>query len=168
MKSQSEEMDRGQASREADAVVEGSPSAKKSRLYPPRYAGIEAIEAHGDEEAGLDYMPEEVTEELMGYGGDEDDDPPEVSEAELTALDIEAKEKEIERTLKLPAMEESTEEDVTKENGYIISAKMVITWKHRLGQGGWFRRTLVRGNGTKICSHLANDHPHHLESRTHS
>ena len=69
--------EKGKASRESDSAVEGSPSAKKSGLYPPHYAGIEAVEAHGDEEAGLDYMLEEVTEEHMGYGGDEDDDPPE-------------------------------------------------------------------------------------------
>ena len=27
-----------------------------------------------------------------------------------------------------------------KERGYIISTKFVLTWKHRLEQGGWFRR----------------------------
>lgn len=85
-------------------------------------------------------MPEQITEEHMGYGGDEDDDPPEVPEWELNALDEEAKDKEIERMLKLPAMEEAKTGDVEEDNGYVISAKMVITWKHRLEQGGWFRR----------------------------
>ena len=127
--------------KEVEHEAEGSPSMKKSRLYPPHYAGIEAVEVHGDEEAGLDYMPEDITEEHMGYGGEEGEDPPEMSEAEIEVqLDEEAKEKEIARMLKLPAMQESKEEDVVKENGYIISTKMVITWKHRLEQGGWFRR----------------------------
>ena len=126
--------------KETEHEPEGSPSAKKSRLYPPHYAGIEAVEVHGDEEAGLDYMPEDITEEHMGYGGEEGEDPPEMTEAEVEALDEEAKEKEIERMLKLPAMEESKGEGVAKENGYIISTKMVTTWKHRLEQGGWFRR----------------------------
>lgn len=76
---------REKGSRKAENAVEGSPSAKTARLYPPHYAGIESIEAHGDEEAGLEYMPEEINDEPMGYGGEEDD-PPEVTEEELMAL----------------------------------------------------------------------------------
>lgn len=44
---------------------------------------------------------EEITEEIeenMCFGGEEDDDPPEVTEDEHMALDEEAKSKEIERT----------------------------------------------------------------------
>ena len=69
-------------------------------MYPPHYAGIDSIETHGNEEAGLEYM-EEITEEIeenMCFGGEEDDDPPEVTEDEHMALDEEAKSKEIERT----------------------------------------------------------------------
>ena len=44
------------------------------------------------------------------------------------------------RMKKIPAMEESTEEDVRSSNGYIISTKFVVCWKHRVEHGGWFRR----------------------------
>ena len=45
-------------------MVSASPS-KLARLYPPHYAGIQAIEAHGHEEIGAELIPEEVNEELF-------------------------------------------------------------------------------------------------------
>lgn len=50
--------------KEAEHVVSASPS-KLARLYPPHYAGIQAIEAHGHEEIGAELIPEEVNEELF-------------------------------------------------------------------------------------------------------
>ena len=82
-----------------------SPS-KVARLYPPHYAGIQSVEAHGDEEVGQDLIPEEVNEEMFaGYGGNEDEEPPITTEAHLQMLDEQAKKNEVERMLRMPAME---------------------------------------------------------------
>ena len=37
-------------------------------------------------------------------------------------------------------MEEATESEVQESAGYVITTKMVNTWKHRVEKGGWFRR----------------------------
>lgn len=63
-----------------------------------------------------------------------------MSEEELERLDKEAKEKEINRTLQIPAMIETDQQEVEDTGGYVISAKEVMCWKHRLEQGGWFCR----------------------------
>ena len=138
-----EEKDAVRATRPAEHEAEGSPSGKIARLYPPHYAGIQSVEAHGDEELGLEHIPEEMNEEMQySYGGEEDGDPPEVTQEELDALDCdkEATKVEIERMLKIPAMEESTNEEVRACSGYTMSTRLVYTWKHRVEQGGWFRR----------------------------
>ena len=123
-----------------EIAASASPS-KMSRLYPPHYAGIQAIEAHGDEELGTDLIPDELNEELFaGYGGEEDEDPPITSEEHLQLLDNEARKVEVQRMLDIPAMKESTREEVADCGGYIISTKFVQTWKHRVERGGWFRR----------------------------
>ena len=135
--------------RTPEAPIESAPTDRSAQasttssgpLYPPHFAGVNAVEAHGDEEVGVDYIPEDVMEEEMwGYGGEEGDDPPEVSEEELEHLDAMAREKEINRMLEMPAMVEVGAEEVEANGGYIISTKEVMCWKHRLDQGGWFRR----------------------------
>ena len=136
-----EEKDAVRPTRPAEHEAEGSPSGKIAKLYPPHYAGIQSVEAHGDEELGLEHIPEEMSEEMQySYGGEEDGDPPDVTQEELDALDKEATKVEIERMLKIPAMEESTNEEVRACSGYTISTRLVYTWKHRVEQGGWFRR----------------------------
>ena len=81
--------------RPIDHEAEGSPGGKMARLYPPHCAGAQSVEVHGDEEVSVDYIPEETNEELQfGYGGEEDGDPPEVTQEE--------------RMLSIPAMEESS------------------------------------------------------------
>ena len=77
---------------------------------------------------------------FAGYGVNEDEEPPITSEEHLQMLDEQAKKNEVERMLEMPAMEKSSQEEVGECNGYTISTKSVITWKHRLEQGGWFRR----------------------------
>ena len=125
---------------EEDKITSASPS-KIPRLYPPHYAGIQAIEAHGDEEMDDNLIPEELTEDLFaGYGGNEDDEPPITTEAHLERLDHEARLNEVNRMINIPAMVECDPGEVEREGGYIISTKFVLTWKHRLEQGGWFRR----------------------------
>ena len=136
-----EQNDAAATTRPAEHEAEGSPSGKIARLYPPHYAGIQSVEVHGDEEMGLEHIPEEMNEEMQySYGGEEDGDPPEVTQEELDALDKEAAKVEIERMLKIPAMEESTDEEVRACSGYTISTRLVYAWKRRLEQGGWFRR----------------------------
>ena len=125
---------------DGDQAVPDSPS-KVARLYPPHYAGIQSIEAHGDEEVGQDMIPEEVNEEMFaGYGGNEDDEPPIATEEHLQLLDEQAKQNEVECMLKMPAMEKASREEVEECSGYTISTKFVIAWKRRLEKGGWFRR----------------------------
>ena len=86
-------------------------------------------------------IPEDLSEEFFaGYGGNEDDEPPITSEAHLERLDHEARLNEVSRMIKIPAMVECEPGEVEKEGGYIISTKFVLTWKHRLEQGRWFRR----------------------------
>ena len=128
---------------EAEGSPRMSPSYNTGHLYPPHYAGVGAIgvEPHGDEDIDMELMPEDVLEEhLMGYGGEGGDDPPEVTEEELELLDKEACNTEIERMLEMPAMMEVQKTEVEQDEGYMLSAKMVMRWKHRLEKGGWFRR----------------------------
>ena len=42
--------------------------------------------------------------------------------------------------LEMPAMIETDRAEIELTEGYIISTKMVMCWKHRLEKGGWFRR----------------------------
>ena len=131
--------------RKAEDEGEESPS---KRLYPPYFAGIQAVvEVHGDEEAeGVGYIDQELEdlmyaeEEQAVFEGGEDDEPPHMSEEELEGLDAEAKKVEVDRMLQMPAMRKATKEEIEAENGYIISTKVVYTWKHRLEKGGWLRR----------------------------
>ena len=81
----------------------------------------------------------DLTDELL-YANDEADDPPITSDERLQEMDKEAKQREVDRLKKIPATEESTEEDVRSNDGYIISTKFVVCWKRRVEQGGWYRR----------------------------
>ena len=125
---ESEQRERGhdEPMRTLEASPRGSPS---SRLYPPTYAGVNAVnvEIHGDEEIDLELIPNEVEEDFFAYGGEEDEDPPEVTEERLAELDAQAREKEIQRMIEMPAMIESDEEEVTRSEGCIISTKEVYT-----------------------------------------
>ena len=119
---------------ESEEVMASASPNKSSRLYPPHNARIQAIEA-------TDLIPDEINEELFArYGGEEDEDPPITFEEHLQLLDSEARKVEVQRMLDIPAMEESTREEVAECGGYIISTKFVQTWKHRVEKGGWFRR----------------------------
>lgn len=62
--------------------------------------------------------------------------PPEVSEEELSVLDEAAEQKEVERLIGMGVLVEV----VDGQKGYVITTKMVNTWKRRLEAGGWFRR----------------------------
>ena len=128
--------------RPRDEEAQMSPSsspAKVARLYPPHFAGIQAVEVHGDEEFDYAMVPEEVIEELqvddMG-----DEEPPITTDEHLKMLDYEAKNNEVDRMVSIPVMEEVNAEEVKTNGGYLISTKFVYCWKHRIERGGWFRR----------------------------
>ena len=44
------------------------------------------------------------------------------------------------RLLEIPVMQKSDEAEKAEAEGYTITTKFVITWKHRVEKGGWFRR----------------------------
>ena len=96
------------ASRPRDEGTETHPAAsptKMARLYPPHFAGIQSIEAHGDEEFDYEMVPEEVTEELQGDGGEEEE-PLIATDEHVRMLDQEAKSNEVDRMVSVPVMEE--------------------------------------------------------------
>ena len=79
------------AEEDAGTVVSASPN-QLARSYPPHYAGIQAVGAHGDEETENSFILEEINEELFaGYGGEEDDNPPITTDQHLQLLDAEAR-----------------------------------------------------------------------------
>ena len=45
-----------------ETSTQASPTSS-GPLYPPHFAGVNVVEAHGDEEVGVDYIPEDVMEE---------------------------------------------------------------------------------------------------------
>ena len=110
-----------------------------ARLYPPHFAGIQAVEVHGDEEFDYDMVPEETNEELQRNEA-EDEEPPITTDEHLKMLDQEAKKNEVDRMVSIPVMEEVNAEEVKDKGGYLISTKFVYCWKHRIERGGWFRR----------------------------
>ena len=140
-------------SRKAEEDAEGSPSPKSSRLYPPAYAGIKAVEVHGDEdEINTELLDEEFFEDMReeyaeeSYGdeyiieGEDDDKAPEVSPELLERIQRQSKSIEVDRLLEIPVMHQSSSEEVESSGGYIISTKMVYAWRHRIEKGGWFMR----------------------------
>ena len=66
-----------------------------------------------------------------------DGKPPEVDEATLAKLDLEAEEAEVSRLVETGVL---LPPDAMEEDGYSITTKMVITWKHRKEKGEWFQR----------------------------
>ena len=53
--------------RELEGSPRMAPAHDTGRLYPPHYAGIDAIglEPHGDEEVDMELMPDELIEEQL-------------------------------------------------------------------------------------------------------
>ena len=135
--------------RKAEAEAEGSPSPKGGRLYPPGFAGINRLGFHGDEEEweylggceeGMDWEEKDEEKRPEKDESEDEEEPPKVSEEELAVLDEEAKREEIRRLLEIPVMQKSDEAEKAEAEGYTITTKFVITWKHRVEKGGWFRR----------------------------
>ena len=48
---------------ELEASPRAAPSSSMGRLYPPHYAGVDMIEAHGDEEVDNELIPDDVLED---------------------------------------------------------------------------------------------------------
>ena len=68
---------------------------------------------------------------------------------ELKVLDTEACKIEEERLEKMGVLQKMKEEETEEEGSYVLTSKMVVTWKHRDEQGGWFRRARLVGHQFK-------------------
>ena len=95
-----------------------------------------------------------MQEELNQISEDEGEEkgigkPPEVDEEELAKLDAEACRHEEERLEKMGVLEKLKENEQAEEGSYVLTSKMVITWKHRDEKGGWFRRARLVGRQFK-------------------
>ena len=73
-------------------------------------------------------------------GGEEDEDPPVVTEERLAELDAQAREKEIQRMMETPAMIETDENDVTQTRQRKCTAGN-SDWRWAAGSAGqdWWR-----------------------------
>ena len=109
---------------------------------PKRMRRVLADFPDGDEAYEDDIIMEEA-EKLFERGDLEnegDDKPPVISEDEMRQMDEEAEKEEEGRLIRMGVLHEVAEEDAAAEDAYTITTKMVVTWKHREEQGGWFRR----------------------------
>ena len=85
--------------READAEAErppASPPSKIARLYPPQHAGIQTIEAHGDDEMDGESIAEELNEELL-YADEEEDEPPSPVTRRLQMMEVETRRRQVKK-----------------------------------------------------------------------
>ena len=124
---------------------------EKRRMSPKR-----RIQSVQEEFPGGDEMvAEEVLQQQLNDDSEDEDidrskgKPPEVDEEELKKLDAEACKHEEERLEKMGVLEKLREGEAADEDSYVLTSKMVITWKHRDEQGGWFRRARLVGRQFK-------------------
>ena len=114
-----------------EAEGDGSPAKRLRR--------VSAEMPDGDEDEADEHVLEELEKILedADVSGAVDEKPPEVDEAELARLDVEAEEAEVSRLMEMGVLLPVEE---MEDGGYSITTKMVTTWKHRKEKGGWFRR----------------------------
>ena len=75
--------------------------------------------------------------------------PPVVDDEELAKLDAEACKHEEARLEAMGVLERMKDDEEAEDGSYVLTSKMVITWKHRDEQGGWFRRARLVGRQFK-------------------
>ena len=125
----------GGVKRQLEVEIENEPGSGS----PKRLRQL-SLMPDGDENAE-DFQVLSELEALMDQDDAvENEKPPDVSEEELSVLDIAAEQKEVERLIGMKVLIEVGAEAVEEQKGYVITTKMVNTWKHRLEAGGWFRR----------------------------
>lgn len=109
---------------------------------PKRFRRIHYEHPDGDEEFENEIMMEEVHElfESDDVVTNFEDKIPKVDKEELKRLDEEAEVEEDERLIKMGVLIPMNEDEEADQDAYTITAKMVVTWKHRAEKGGWFRR----------------------------
>ena len=109
---------------------------------PKRMRRVLAEFPDGDDAFEDDIIMEEAEKffERGDLENEGDDKPPVVSEDEMRTVDDEAEKEEERRLIKMGVLHEVAEDESVAEDAYTITTKMVITWKHREEQGGWFRR----------------------------
>ena len=124
---------------------------EKRRMSPKRRVNsIQEDFPGGDEMAGEAILQEELNRISEDEGGEKGiGKPPEVDEEELAKLDAEACRHEEERLEKMGVIEKLKDNEEPEEGSYVLTSKMVITWKHRDEKGGWFRRARLVGRQFK-------------------
>ena len=123
--------------------VEGPISPKRSaegeESPAKRLRPVHASMPDGDDDEADEHLVSEM-EKILAEDvllTDAHDKPPTVDDDELRRLDAEAEAIEVKRLVEMGVLlpVESMQSD-----GYSITTKMVVTWKHRKEKGGWFRR----------------------------
>lgn len=99
-------------------------------------------------------LAEEILQSALNDASDEEDErkdekikerPPEVTEEELHALDLEACKHQEAWLEKIGVLEKMQESAAEEPGSYVLTSQMVITRKYRDEQGGWFRRARLVG-----------------------
>ena len=111
------------------------PSPKRLRSIHDTHPGGDSLLAEELLQAELNV---DSDEEIQDQSGKER--PPDMTEDELAKLDDEATKHEEERLMKMGVLERLDPDDPDEPGSYTLTTKMVVTWKNREEQGGWFRR----------------------------
>ena len=128
---------------EDDEKLRMSPK-KKVRAIQEEFPGGDDLLAEEILQSALNDVSED--EEGEGHAKER---PPDVSEEELAALDDEACRHEERRLEQMGVLEKVKDGETDEEGSYVLTSKMVITWKFRDEQGGWFRRARLVGRQFK-------------------
>ena len=128
---------------EDDEKLRMSPK-KKVRAIQEEFPGGDDMLAEEILQSALNDVSED--EEGEGHAKER---PPDVSEEELAALDDEACRHEERRLEQMGVLEKVKDGEPDEEGSYVLTSKMVITWKFRDEQGGWFRRARLVGRQFK-------------------
>ena len=124
----------------------------KRRMSPKRRVRSIQEELPGGDEM----IAEEALQHQLNAVSDEEEEidaskgkPPVVDDEELAKLDAEACKHEEACLQAMGVLERMKEDEEAEDGSYVLTSKMVITWKHRDEQGGWFRRARLVGRQFK-------------------
>ena len=125
---------------------------EKRRMSPKRRVRSIQEEFPGGDEM----IAEEALQHQLNAVSDEEEEidtnkgkTPVIDDEELARLDAEACKHEEARLEAMGVLEKMKDDEEAEEGSYVLTSKMVITWKHRDEQGGWFRRARLVGRQFK-------------------
>ena len=125
---------------------------EKRRMSPKRRVRSIQEEFPGGDEM----IAEEALQHQLNAVSDEEEEidtnkgkTPVIDDEELARLDAEACKHEEARLEAMGVLEKMKDDEEAEEGSYVLISKMVITWKHRDEQGGWFRRARLVGRQFK-------------------